>query len=268
MSDELDSDFDAGFALEVTTPTTTPEEVKQDEQQATADPAPEPEPVIEYAQIRKDEYESLLAKVAEIDNIKNDYNGKFGGLKRTLDSFKNESTGEIEISDEDFAELTADYPEVADQTKAGLKRVLSKLRGAGQQQDPSLVERIYQEKITPELQKLSADFQSKLKAQTDFYSNDRVMSRSHPDWLEVIRDGEYQAFVTKEKLDADPVSHDVLAAQIAKFKAAKKPPEAIDNSARQKQLKQAVAPKSVGGHGTTSEDEDAFDAGFKGINQH
>lgn len=266
MSDELDSDFDAGFALETTTATTTPPEVIDNQPPATA--APAPEPAVEYAQIRKDEYQSLLAKVAEIDNIKNDYNGKFGGLKQKLDSFTNERTGEIDISDEDFAELAADYPEVADQTKAGLKRVLSKLKGAGAQQDPSLVERIYQEKFTPELQKISADLQSKLKAQAEFHSNDRVMSRSHPDWLEVIRDKEYQDFVTKEKLDADPASHDVLAAQITRFKAAKKPPEAIDNSARQKQLKQAVAPKSVGGHGAASDEEDAFDAGFRGINQH
>lgn len=269
--DEVNEDFGAGYsddAEQTTTPAMQPvEEAKPVEEV----------PAVEYAQIPKSDYEKLMAKIAEIDTIKaeqtNKFNtlfGNYGGLRQTLDSFKNEATGEIEISDEDFKELKADYPEVADQSIAGLKRILSKLK-VPNQQNSDLAEKIYQERFAPELQRISQDFEQKFKQKTEFLQNDIIMRAHHQDWYDVLRDKEYQTFVEKEKLDPDPVSHDVLADQITRFKSAKKPPEAAakddaranQNAIRQKRLEAAINPKGSGGSASSSKSElDEFKAGY------
>lgn len=250
MSD-TNEDFNSGYSDDETTTGTPALEVTN---------APEPEPVIEYAQITKSDYESIQAKLAELDTLKAEQAGKFdkafgalGGLKQSIESFRNQATGEVEISPEDFAELRANYPEVADDLDNGLKRVLGKIKGVGN--NPN-VDQLVQERLTPELEKLSSNFQSQLI--------EIRLESAHSDWKEVVTKKEFTDWMDKEGLQ-DSTDPKVVSSYISRFKDTSKPKERAEEkpSTRQQRFSAAVTPKGNGANPAPNKtDLDDFRSGY------
>jgi len=251
MSD-TNADFNSGYDDNETTTVTPALEVVN---------TPEPAPEVEYAQITKSDYESIQSKLAELETLKAEQASKFdkafgalGGLKQSIESFRNQSTGEIEISPEDFAELRANYPEVADDLDNGLKRVLSKMKGGTT--DPAVVERMVQERLAPELQKISSEFQGKLI--------EIQLESAHSDWKEVVTNKEFTDWMDKEGL-TDSNDPKVVNSYISKFKSSSKPKEVKEEkpSSRQQRFSAAVNPKGNGANPTPSKTEyDDFLSGY------
>lgn len=137
-----DAEFNAGFTQEM--PTATP---AFDEPTPTPEPVePPPEPP-KLAQITEEQFQDLLKKATAIDEIKAESKqrddkvfGHIGQLRQTLDGLKSQGHGKpVELTDEDFAELRAEYPDLADPTVKGLSKVLQRIN-AGQAPDLSKLE--------------------------------------------------------------------------------------------------------------------------------
>lgn len=234
---EHDEDFNSGYSSDDTQTVTPAMEV-------VAEPeAPVEE--IKYAQIPESEFVQIKNKLAEFDQLKAEQAKKFdqafgtlGGLKQSLESFRNQSSGQIEISPEDFEELRSNYPEVADDQIKGLQRVLGKLKGGAP--NPVDIDRMVQEKMTPEIEKISKSFQSKLV--------EIQLETAHSDWLEVVRKDEFKDWMTKEGLE-DSDNPKVVVGYISRFKDATKPPPKVEEkppSSRQQRFAAAVNPKGTG----------------------
>jgi len=252
MSD-TNADFNSGYDDNETTTVTpalevvTPEEVT---------------PEVEYAQIPKSDYESIQSKLAELETLKAEQASKFdkafgalGGLKQSIESFRSQSTGQIEISPEDFEELRANYPEVADDQIKGLQRVFSKLKGGAT--DPTVVERMVQERLAPELQKISSEFQGKLI--------EIQLESAHSDWKEVVTKKEFTDWMDKEGLQ-DSNDPKVVNSYISKYKEASKPKEKAEDkpSTRQQRFSAAVTPKGNGANPAPNKTEyDDFLSGYE-----
>lgn len=251
MSTTERDDFGDGYSddeLATTTPLMNEGEQPQD--------APQD---VKYAKIKEDEYQTMLTRLAEIDAIKADHKtkfdtamGKLGEFNRTIDSFRNQSTGGLEMTAAELAEIRAeypDYPELADMQVKIIQRFM-KNKGGVSQVDPSLVEKIYQERFVPELQKISGDFQAKT---TDLY-----LKQDHRDWVDVVKSQPFKDWTLQEKL-ADSWDPAVISGYITKYKEAtaqkETKPGNTQASIRQKRLEQAVNPKGSGGHASSKNDE-------------
>lgn len=136
-----DAAAQAAFDAEVGgAPTVTPEPKPAEEPKPEVTPEPDPEPVIEYAQITKSEYADLMAKANQVDKAF----GKIGGIERVLQQLQ--QPGQVEVNDEDYAALTAEYPELAKTLIEGQKKALSRIKGSASV-DPAAVDKIVSERV-------------------------------------------------------------------------------------------------------------------------
>lgn len=132
QQDELqaEKDFDAGFTDQPSeAPAAKAAEPETPAEQATETPA---EPVEEFVQIKKGDFEKLMAaaeKTASLEQQMSKAFGSIGNLKQMVEAQPKAApvVGKVELSDEDFAELKADFPELAENTKKAMQRALSKI---------------------------------------------------------------------------------------------------------------------------------------------
>lgn len=279
----IDADFDAGFAgsndpIVDTTPVEPP--AAQGEQPATdeattqddkpeekpAEPETAPEPEAQTVQLTKADFDRLMAKAAEIDQIKPALDkafGKVGGLERTLSQLA-QARGPVEITEADFADIAGDYPELAKANFAAMKRVLDRIGNApaAAAVQPDVIEKLVSERVAP-LQKQLA--MTELTVMRPSWKSD-ISTPAFREWVDSLPPEEHRQTVMSE----DPA---FVAQQLKKFDAAQqakapqpKPKPADPRSAiRQKQMQAAVNPKSAGAAPSSSVDDDeaAFMSGFK-----
>ncbi len=133
---QVDAAFAEGFGPSTDTPTEQPELAEN------AEPAPEvpPIPVPEYVQVTKQQLEQFQSNATKVQEITAALEqrfgtafGKIGGLERTLKELQTATPAgqAVQIDDKDFAEMEADFPELAKMSKAALGRILSRLKGTG-----------------------------------------------------------------------------------------------------------------------------------------
>lgn len=132
-----DADFDSGFTPDLDTPTATPA-VENDHESAEATapaPAPEAQPAPKFAQVTEDQYRELFEKASQVDQTRAELNkirdtvfGSLGGLKQSIDRMQAQG-GRIELSADDFADLRAEYPELADVQLKVFNKILARQPG-------------------------------------------------------------------------------------------------------------------------------------------
>lgn len=283
-TEEQDQDeFDSGFSSE---PTETPADAKKDEEPAPAEEKPaEPAPAVEYRQVTKAEWDELTARAAAIDQIKVDHAkkldtafGKVGGLERKLQELQQATpAGEaVEVTDDDVAELAAEFPELGGLVLKSLQKVAGKLKGTRTASAESLNPEKLEALVSTRVIELQAE------ELEDQYSN----------WREIVgkpddKDNEYRKWLATQSAEyqqrvGSTYSAGVIARSIAKFQehaaAAKAERERADNAAaaeaakkraaedaankRRERLDSAAQPKGAGGH-QPDPTEDDFDAGFR-----
>lgn len=234
------SNFAAGFDDDDATVMPPADEVK-----VAAEVVPE-EPATEYVQITKQDWESLQTRAAAIDAHGSQLasvHGSIGNLKQRLDGLK--SSGGV--SDEDLAELEAEYPDLANLS------LFKKLKGTAPAAtggiDAAEIERLVQQRVDPVIQQVDQRVERAVET--------RLLETQHEDWREVVgmpeKDGEpapeteYRKWLATQPTDYQQKvggswSHKVIGESITKFKKAQSAAEAARQRSqdRREQLAAAV----------------------------
>lgn len=250
--------FDAGFAGEPA-PTETPEPAA-----SPAAPVEEPtEP--EYAQITKTQLQELLSQAASVGEMKTAHQqsldkafGQLGGLKQAIDRLQ---TGgrTVEVTEEDVADLRAEFPEIADLTLKALQKVIGKVQAPGGGEQPD-VERMVNERVGATRQEL---IDSRLDEIVDGDWKAEVAAPQFNEWVNTQADDVKALVLSPSLRDAARMLKLYRASKTAA--AAPAPaPTAPAVTTRQRQLEAAVNPRSSRAVAATRTEEDEFDAGFKG----
>lgn len=288
VDNAADDAFNAGFNDDALELTTTPEKqgaasqqsaeqgMQADQSAQDAGGQQKPAPV-EYAQITKQDYESLLAKAAKVDELEsthtqavNSLNGKYGSMKQMIDRLQasTEPGQKVMATIEDFKELVDEgYPDLAEMQMAGFNRVLAKLNVRGTGDQPSAAP-AFDEAKAKEI--FGAEFKAgseALREQIRYEMAKDALTDEHDDWEKVINTPEFTKWRTDNAIDTKKDRKGIVFAEsqdprfvskvISEFKAAQK-----QTAARQSRLADAVAPKGAGGHGTGQSEVDEFTAGF------
>jgi len=254
-------DFDAGFTG---TPTETPEIQDQQTKQ-------EAEP--KYRQITEDEYAKLSTAAAAVDELKATVGkqfdtafGKMGGLERVIKQYQDQTGVSVEITEDDFAELRDEYPDLLEPHMKALQRVAGKLRGPG---------RVDESSIQPFLEKARPELVEHIRREVLVQDAKETLSETHPEWESVIGNSlenkpgspeffqwfaaQPQEYQSRLNGSWNPV---VIGRAIDKFTAHQ---ESLKKKAeRQDRFDQAVTPKGDGGYEPPTDNNDAFNAGFNG----
>jgi hypothetical protein len=126
----------------------------------TSTPAPTAAPVApEYVQIQRGEWERVSKSAAKIDEIEATFGkirdqafGKIGGLERTIAELQKATPqgAAVELTDDDFADMKAQYPELADYTRKAFEKVMGRLKGTGGKPiDAEAITKMVTEQIEP-----------------------------------------------------------------------------------------------------------------------
>lgn len=169
-----DADLEAGFTKDPPTTTEKPVavEVKTDVPAQKSDDKP-PEPVVEYVQLTKEEHGRLLAladKTNEWSTKVDRIAGTMGGINEIVKKLQAATPAGVtlEYDDADFAELEANYPDLAAQVKAILRK--GKVKGtasAAAADDPkkteeppakSVAEQLKEQRVADNMQMLDEAF--------------------------------------------------------------------------------------------------------------
>jgi len=225
---------------------------------------PEPKPV-KYAQITEDEYQSLLARAAQIDEIKAETGkkidtafGKLGEINRVIAQLQQsgQAGAPLSLTDEDLAELHKEFPEIAAMTAKGLNRVLGRLGGGA----PN-VDALVQEKLAPALESVPQTVKALV--------SEELLQEKHGDWRAIVGAPEDSTNAFRQWLSQQPkerqselnstYDHRVISKAITDFNEARKKAEAADQ--RKSRLAAAVTPRSAPGNAQPLDDDES--AGFK-----
>lgn len=280
--DEHDADFDAGFAG---TPTETPGSTAEAQPSEGAESQPEAPPTgeepaapaaeaapaetPEYVQITRAQFDDIMRKSSEVDNLKANLQqtadkvyGKIGGVERILKDLREQPAGQpLKLSEEDFAELKAEFPDLAALHIKGMQRMLDKLPLRGAAVDPGTIEKVVQE--------------STATVRTDVI-NSRLDEIVDGNWEEEVKKPEFDEWLNKQPDDikalADSASLRDASRMLRLYKAHRDAPVREPTPApapaasptRSRVLAAAVAPKgTVGKPAVSPSDDDEFNAGFR-----
>ncbi len=282
--DEHDDDFDAGFSG---TPTETPGSTAEDKSsedgaaqpaatqagEQPAAPAAEATPaeVPEFVQITRTQFDDIMRKASEVDNLKANLQqtadkvyGKIGGVERILKDLREQPAGQpLKLSEEDFAELKAEFPDLAALHIKGMQRMLDKLPLRGAAVDPEAIEKVVQERTAT--------------VRTEVVDS-RLDEIVDGDWREEVKKPEFDAWLTKQPDDikalAESASLRDASRMLRLYKAHRDapPPQPQPTTpaapaaspTRSRVLAAAVAPRgTVGKPPVNPSEDDEFDAGFR-----
>lgn len=286
-----DDDFLAGIGGSTETPShQEPQEEQKPEPQA--EPAAQAEtPAPEFVQITKADWEALSSKAAAIDELKVAQErlagtafGKIGDLQRQLK--EGGSRGAVKLSEEDFAELKADYPELADSQLKGMQRLLDKLNaGTSAGPDPEAIKNLLSEQRLSLRQELVEEtLETVVPGWKQDVATPAFMGwvEKQPGWKPQYADQRYTDLIRKDPdselsklIKANPSSPVAqffssrpsdAAALVGAYRkdksAATEPAKPAAPSARKQQLAAAATPKSTGARAPTRTDDDDFMAGI------
>jgi len=269
-----DDDFDSGFDNQPTTPTETPESKVEDKPVIEAAVAVADAP--KFVQITQKQLDDLMASAARVEEIRatsaqqiDKAFGKIGGVERLIQQLQTSTPAgqAVELSEDDFSELKAEYPELAEMQMKGLTRALSKLqlRGTGESLDPEKVSDMVSQRLDPALKGIDEKVEMLVES--------RLLARDFPDWREIVDAGKpdskapYRTWLTAQPADYQQklnTTNDssLIADSIRKFRETEKAKAAA--SKRQSRIDAAVTERGVGGYAASaSDDDDDFNEGFK-----
>jgi hypothetical protein len=273
------SAFEAGFAQasgkEVSNPVETPAVEVQEavvEDSATEEAAAEPvaeEPEIDQTYgLPVFQIKELLAKAAEMDNLKAELAstrdrlfGHLGEVKRSLQEVKQQAPKGVALSAATFKRLSGEYPELAELLAQDLSEVPISNGGTPSAFDPSQLDPIFDQRLQ--------QYQETVQRQQET----RLLDMFHPNWRDVAASADFKLW--KQSLepeiqneldnswDAAFLSQGFTAYDQWRNQQAERTRTASES--RKQRLTQAMTPTGVPGNASTADDLDAFLAGFNGV---
>lgn len=265
-TEDAEADLESGYAEAPTDVQTNP----PDSPDAQED-APSPAPV--YAKITEDEYKRFLTNAETVDKIASSLEQRFGtafghigGLQQKLKEIQAATPNgqSIKFTKEDFAEMQADFPELADMQMKGLERALSRMSGTGAASglDEAKASELFDAKFVAVERKILTE----------------ALADLHEDWEQVVgpKDSHtpYRVWLAAQPQAYQDTIHAsrrpaVIAKSIDQFKAFAAAPSAATApkpnavaEARRAQLSAAVTPKGAGGAKVGRTEDDDLQAGF------
>ncbi len=271
----------AGFAsLFNDGPTETPAGNEQTQTPEPAEAAQEPAPPPKLAQITEDQYAELLARAAAVDELKAGLDkkvdtafGKIGEINRLIASLQQSTpAGEaISLNDDDLAELSSEFPEIAAMTAKGLNRVLSRLKGTGGTSPD--IESIVQQRLAPVMEALPTRVEAMV--------SEKLLAKEHGDWRAIVgkpdEKTEYRAWLSTQPAEyqqtvSETYDSVVIGESLTRFKAEQAKAQAAAEEARKKaeaanqrksRFEAAATPRGMPGNTPLESDETAgFRAAF------
>ena len=260
----------AGFAsLFNDGPTETPAGNEQTQTPEPAEAAQEPAPPPKLAQITEDQYAELLARAAAVDELKAGLDkkvdtafGKIGEINRLIASLQQSTpAGEaISLNDDDLAELSSEFPEIAAMTAKGLNRVLSRLKGTGGTSPD--IESIVQQRLAPVMEALPTRVEAMV--------SEKLLAKEHGDWRAIVgkpdEKTEYRAWLSTQPAEyqqtvSETYDSVVIGESLTRFEEARKKAEAANQ--RKSRFEAAATPRGMPGNTPLESDETAgFRAAF------
>ena len=265
-SEDRDEDFDAGFAG---TETETPPPKSEADESTTANPEPTPEPVAtpapEIVNLTREQFERLNTaadKLSELEaTVRKQFDTAFGGmgaLKQMVQKLQTETPAgqPLELSDEDFKELREEYPELADHTVAGLRKIFGRFKGTGSAFDAEAFDKKVEERVSAAV--------SEARRET--------LEVMFPDWEQEVRTESFGSWLNGQPEDVKALAASNKVTDAARMlrlyeKAKVAPPPArtqtpAPNRAFARTTAAAVPPRGDGGHPPGPSEDDDFEAGF------
>ena len=177
-TEDHDKDFTAGF-LPDAPPAKATVAAKPEAEVPAVEPVPEAaqaEPLPKYVQITEDDlngFRAAAAKTAAIEGQLSKVFGTVGNLKQVVDTLRSATPAgaNIELTDDDFAELAADFPELAKHTRASFEKVLKKANLRGTADAPA---------------KPDPDEVQKLFNQAADKREETALAEAHPNWRDIV----------------------------------------------------------------------------------
>lgn len=282
---EADAAFSGGFqdvehAGEDAQTDENPPAQRAEASETTEESSPEtpatPEP--EFVQLTKTELAELKAGVSKVQALEaaltkhgRDTSGRIGGLEQTLKEIKSaaQSGTAPDISEEDFEELKAEYPDLAKLVVAGMGRAAKKTKGASSApvidaaQISEIVNQVVDTRVPLHLTQREEDGKRK-----EF---DKIV----PGWRDIVKSPGWASWLGTQSPDYQEQvkgtwDHDVLVPAFKKYKASIAPPSAPPSkpaTPRRDRFAESAVPKSAGGVSTKKE-EDPFTEGFREARKH
>lgn len=242
----------------------------------SAEPPREPEAKEpEYAKITLEEVAFLRAAAAKVTSLEAQQSrafGTIGNLQKLMNEVRAQTPRgmKVEMPDDAFADMEKDFPELATQTKAALKRALSGLTGTGAGEiDEARIKQIVTEDAAARAEEVA---KREIEDLEDAYPDWRDIVGAVPDGQDPDPDHPYRKWLaTKpepyQKRINETLSSAVVARSIQRFKtetrAPAKPSPQPATNARAERIREAVQPKGDGAPSSSRDtSEDAFAAGF------
>jgi len=266
-SDETDADFEAGLAGTVTE-TPPPKAEGEDTGTKTDEATPAPTPAPEIVNLTKDQFERLSAAADRLNElettVRKQFDTAFGGmgaLKQMVQKLQTETPAgqPLELSEDDFQELREEYPELADHTVAGLRKIFGRFKGTGTAFDAETFDKKVNERVSAAV--------SEARRET--------LEVMFPDWEQEVRTEAFGNWLNGQPDDVKALAASDKVTDAArmlrlydKAKAAPKAPAATPsptpapNRAFTRTTAAAVPPRGDGGHPPGPSEDDDFTAGL------
>lgn len=257
---EDDAAFEQGFAEargeESPTTESHEEPVSQEESQETEEAQEaqeEPQEEQLYAGLTESQLKAQLARVAELDEMKQQVRQAFGKIGELNAKLQQAQTAKATLSPGQLKRLASEFPEMA----ALLEEDLGSLSVGGNQFDPS--------PLVNELHATKQQFEEAKQEQEK-----KLLSIAHRDWQTVVASDDFtlwkQTLPSEERQTLD-TSWDALyiADKISEFKEWRGKAQ-TSKQQKTKRLEAAVTPQGITKAGPSAiNDDDAFLAGFKAV---
>ncbi|HET8727585.1 MAG TPA: hypothetical protein VFO41_08765 [Alphaproteobacteria bacterium] len=277
---------EAGFAegFDGTPPASAAKVVEQPKVEAdpkvAGDPekpsAPPEKPV--YARVLKQDWDNAKAAIGKVANLESQL-AKLTGVEDRIEKVRSQTPSglSVEMSDEDFAELAEEFPELAKSTRSVLEKVFKKasIKGTGPAEPAK----------EPPSTGVDPDAVKTAVARALAEREEGALNEEFPDWGTIIGrpavDGgkppegnAFRAWLEKQdpayqKKIAETMSHADIHNAIRRFQATQKPtPEAVPDkgAARRAVMEAAVTPrvdKSPPALPKAKTEEEAFAEGYQ-----
>ena len=241
----------------------------------------------EYIRVTKQDWDNAKANLGKVSTLESQVAKLTGSIpkadqliQQVIETVQSQTPAgvNVEFSDEDFAELAADFPELTKGMRTSLERIFKKanVRGTG---TPN---------AAPDPDAINKAVDARLKARDDAAVAEsrekdmRGLQEVYPDWGKIV--GQPLAMGTKEPVQTDwrkwATTHDQAAlttdspaevkASIAKFMASQRSsvviPKPDKAAARRAVIADAVTPRTEGNPPPLNQPvsaEEAFATGFK-----
>lgn len=287
---EVEATVDAAFGAAFGgTPPAPVEKVVEDAPVEPAKPVAAAVPAVvpekpRYVRLTEQDWNNTKAAAGKVASLESQVAKLMGSMpkgdqlvQQVLESVRSQTPAglNVEISEEDFADLAADFPELAKHTRSSLEKIFKKanVRGTGPAQPPA-----------PAVDIDAAVEKVLLSREAD------ALAKAYPDWSDIVgrppaegapipEDNAFRAWLATQPADyqqeiRQTKSPAEVKAAIDKFKATPRTttPATPDRAAaRRAVIEDAVTPRAEGNPpplNSPQSAEEAFGKGFKAVKAH